>query len=177
MPHWQTTGLTVFAGLVAVIILGRLPGLERDTQARRVQTAVSAPLYMLSDDNLTDAMVTLRFRQRLTRVGWDHSILTVDLTVRPQTRSAEPLWHDVAELTRFSFGEAGNVRQLLVRVYQETGGRRVLLLYGDGHRQDWTGKGLLSMPIFTDYSNDEFLRTFGLVTTVAGDRWLRNISN
>ncbi|MDB4867053.1 MAG: hypothetical protein JWR03_1386 [Cohnella sp.] len=177
MPHWRITVFTITAGIAAILILGRLPALERGTQELRAKMAIAAPQQMLSDDNLADAMVGLQLQERLTRVGWDHSILTIDLTLRAEAGTGQAIAHDLTELIRFAFGDAGNVRQLLFRVYRQTGGSRALLLYGDGRREDWRRAELASLLSSESLLNEQFSQKLRLVKTAAGERWLLNSAN
>jgi hypothetical protein len=176
MLHWRITAFTLSAGIAAILILGRLPALEQGTQELRAKMAIVAPGQMLSDDNLADAMIGLRLQERLTRVGWDHSILTVDLTLRAEAGTGRTISHDLTELVRFAFGDTGNVRQLLFRVYRQSGGSRALLFYGDGRRGDWQRAELASLLSSDPLLNEVFSRKLRLVKTDAGERWFRNLA-
>ncbi|TJY44351.1 hypothetical protein E5161_02920 [Cohnella pontilimi] len=177
MPYWKSTAYLIVAGMIAILVLGRLPLWEHAAQELRAKTAMSVPRHMLSDDNLADAMAGLRLQERLTRVEWDHSILTVDLTLRSDKGNGQGALRDLTSLIRFTFLEAGNVRQLLFRVYRENGDQRLLLFYGNGRRDEWTRDELSSLqpPNFVD--DEAFGGKLRLAVTPAGERWLRNISN
>jgi hypothetical protein len=177
MPYWKWTAYMILAGITAILVLGRLPLLEHAAQQLRVKTAMTVPSQILSDDNLADAMAGLRLQERLTRVVWDHSILTADLTLRSENGSAQGVVRDLTSLIRFSYGEAGNVRQLLFRVYMEKGGKRLLLFYGDSRREDWTSEELASMQPSISAADEAFGRKLRLIKTAAGERWFRNLSN
>jgi hypothetical protein len=179
MSLWRSTVFTVTAGLVGALLLGRLAGQEQGVQERRSKIAVMAPHWAetLSDDNLADAVAGLRITQRITRVGWDYSILSVDLAFRGVESGKSAIWEDVIELIRFSFSGVENVRQLLIRVYRETSGTRTLLFYGDSRRADWTSRELTELRP-PDASGEEiFLRKIRLTATPAGNRKLRNLAN
>lgn len=167
---------TAAAGLAAVLLLGQLPGWEQGLQERRRAVAAMAPRspLLLSDDNLPDAFTALRFREKLTGVGWDHSILTVDLTLRdPAAAEAEYLWEDLSTLIRFSFADTGNVRQLLYRVYAEERGRRQLMLYGDSRREDWRDGEAAGLRAPDAASLPRFRGKIRMSLTPAGEKWLR----
>jgi hypothetical protein len=170
--------VAVLAGIAAILVLGRLSVLEPQVQEHRKSAAVSAPerQQTLSDDNLADAIAGLRMNHRITRVGWDHSILTLDLTLRDGAGGAESLWRDMAVLIRFSFGEAANVHQTLVRVYRDTDGRRTLLFYGDPRREDWTDARIEVLRPPEAGADEPFRRLIRLSVTPSGERWLRNLA-
>ncbi|MBW5446643.1 hypothetical protein GE107_11280 [Cohnella sp. CFH 77786] len=182
MSHIRMLILSSFAALAAMLALGRLPAAEPRVQELREAAAVSVPEggMTISDDNLADAVASLRLNHRITKVGWDHSILTIDLTLRNGVRGDDSLWSDMAGLLRFAFGETGNVHRTLIRVYLETNGRKTLLFYGAPSRDEWTGKRLerlerLARP--QAGAEAAFAGAAGLSVTPAGERWIRNIAN
>lgn len=179
MSPFRMFAFAALAGVAAMVALGRLPMLEPRVQELRSAAAVSAPsrLQTISDDNLADAIAGLRVKHRISRVGWDHSILTLDLTLRDGAGGAESLWKDMAVLIRFSFGEAANVRQTLVRVYREADGRRSLQFYGNLRRRDWTESRLADFRPPETGADGPYRREIGLTATPAGERWLRNLAN
>lgn len=167
------------AGAASVLILGRLPMLETQMKEGRAAavSARHAPV-ILSDDNLVDALGTLRLHHRLKRVGWDHSILAVDilLTDRPDAPSA--MAEDLAAFLRFSFEETENVRQALIRVYRPAGGRMELLLYGDPRREDWAMAQKIPQATAPDGAGWRgLLEAYRLKATAAGERWLQVVAN
>lgn len=164
-------------GLAALLLLGRLAGPEPPEQTPH-RDAAAAPLkpISLTDDNLPDAVASLRLQLRAIRVGWDHHLLTIDLLMPDGERRTEAAWRDLASIVRFSFGETANVRQTLVRIYREADhGRRVLLFYGDPSRADWPPERVAALKAPDQGSADEFRRLIGLSATPAGDRWLSNM--
>lgn len=176
MPHLRLYAASIVLGLLAMIILGRLPMLEPHVQQLRKSAAGAAPhrSFLLSDENLVDAIAGVRLQHRLIRVGWEHAILNLDLALR-DTASPEDLQQDIAELLRFAFLDTGNVRQVLIRVYRDADDRSALLLYGDLRREDGNWKRL-----------DAVLRpgeaepgppgALPLKATPAGERWLRQFA-
>jgi hypothetical protein len=178
MPHNQITGWTLLAGLAAFLLLGWLAELEPHLQERRTLAASAIPhrAVNLSDDNLADAIVRLDLQERVSRVAWDHSILSVDLMLRLQPGGHSVLGDDLYRLARFSLGETTNIRHLLVRVYQDHGSREALLFYGDMSKQDWPRDRLAELRVPVSVPDGDFIRLFGLSVTPEGMRWLQNLA-
>lgn len=177
MPQFKIWLAAAALGLAAVLLLGRFADLQQAAQTRHLDAAVAPSMDVtLTDDNLPDAIVSLRLKLRVTRVGWDHRRLTVDLLMPDGDRGAESLWHDLAAIIRFSFGEAGNVRQTLVRIHRETdNGRRVLMFYGDPSRAEWPAERIAALNAPDRGSADAFRRQIGLSATPAGETWLADM--
>ncbi|MCC3373511.1 hypothetical protein [Cohnella sp. REN36] len=169
----------IAASALAIVLLGHLPALERHTQDHRASASVFAPLRVekLSSDILVDAMVSLPLNERLTRVGWDHDILTVDLSLSANDASPKDLWKDAAELVRLSFGAMPNVRQLLLRIYLESDGKRALLASGDSRASDWPDGLASSVKADPDGARPDWALHLRLNWTAAGERWLGNFAN
>jgi len=164
--------------LAVMLLLGRLAVLEPRLQSLRQDVAAAAPPQpvSLSDDNLTDAIASLRLRHRIVRVGWDHRMLAIDLAIAADDRQPSALWRDLVALVQFSFGETDNVRQTLMRVYQTAGeGDSILLFYGDPRRGDWPRQRLTALVQPQDRSGESFRRRVGLSATPAGERWLAKV--
>jgi len=177
MPQFKIWIAAAAFGLAAILLLGRLADFEQSGQAGHRDTA-AAPLKLVSltDDNLPDAIAALRLKLRATRVGWDHQRLTIDLLMPGAERQPEAVWHDLASILRFSFGETGNVRQTLVRIYREAdNGRRVLMFYGDPGRAEWPQERIAELKAPERVSADALRRRIGLSATPAGDKWLSDM--
>lgn len=179
MSRFKLYGLVMAFGVACILVLGAIPALDARLQQLRLETAASAPLRpsVLSDDNIPDAIAGLHLRHRIAKVSWDHSMLTLDLKIREERSAATALWEDMVALIRFSFGTTGNVQQLLVSVYRETGGRNVLLFYGDPRRSEWTKETLAALETPAGGEETSFRRKISLSSTPSGERWLRNLAN
>lgn len=132
-----TLALTVLIALLgAVLSTFSLRG-ER-TAAEHPVFAEERPLR-LSDDNLVDALKQLSLSVPIAKVGWDGSILSIDLKVIDDNMTATDLYKNMAEFIAFSFGHTTNVDQLLIRLLAEDKwlGTRYLLLASDVRRGEW----------------------------------------
>ncbi|MFC5699884.1 hypothetical protein ACFPVX_01210 [Cohnella faecalis] len=179
MAHWLRFGGLLATGFAVVLLLGRLPAIERSPPSHRQSLEVFTPVQVktLTGENLVDAMIGLPLRERLSRVGWDHSILTVDLSVEQPLAAPRDVWRDTARLIRFSFFDVQGVRQLLVRVYSVDGGQRTLLFSAETRPGDWTEERLASLRTPIGYPDDEFRAGIHLVIYPQGELWLRNFAN
>jgi hypothetical protein len=179
MPQTRIFAAAAVLGLAAILVLGTLAALEpRMRELRGAASATAAyRAWTLSDDNLADAVGGLQLHHRITRVAWDHNILSVDLLLREGETGGAALWADVAALIRFSFADAGNVRRTLIRVYGGPEGRRTLLFYGDPGREDWPADRLAALRPPADGAEAAFRERASLKATPAGERWLRNFAN
>ncbi|MBB6735761.1 hypothetical protein [Cohnella zeiphila] len=161
------------AGLAVVVLLGQLPRLAERSQAGREASAAFTPLRVekLTEDRVADAFAALPLEERLLRVGWDHSILSVDLSIDRSSGAPAVVWRDSAKLVRLSFGQLSNVRRLLLRVYAAEDGTRTLLLSGDTTAEDWKSLEELNAgesgtsPAWSGKLNPEW--------TPIGERWNR----
>ncbi len=180
MPPFKWLVALAAAGLVSIFVLGRMPLLEPQLQELRRTAAVSAPYrpITLSDDNLVDAVAALRLHHRLTRVGWDHSILTLDITLRENGNAVAGLQRDIASVLRFSFEETDNVHQTLIRVYRSTADRRrELLFYGDPRREELANARATGISAEGSGELRQLLEVYRLAATPAGKRWLEVLAN
>jgi len=177
MPQIKIWAAAVSVGLVAILLLGKLSMLEDGMQTLRQDIAVAAHpgRLELTDDNLPDAVVSLHLHLRVTRVGWDHRMLMIDLLLPQGERGPAAVWQDLASIIRFSFGDAGNVCQTLVRVYRAAdNGGRTLMFYCDPRREDWSD-GIAALQAPERGSGEDFRQRIGLSATPAGNRWLANV--
>lgn len=70
----------------------------------------------LTETNMVDALVALPLDLHIAKADFRQSVLSVDLFL-PQGVSGERfVYHDLLELSRFSWKRTGNVDRLLVRV-------------------------------------------------------------
>jgi hypothetical protein len=101
----------------------------------------------LDSNNLVDLLASAEFEQKIRRVRWSGSVLSVDFAVREGEASAEAVYSDLKELIAQSIGHTTNVRRLLVRFEDAdaASGRGGLLLAADVRRSDpwiaeqWSG--------------------------------------
>ncbi len=171
MRHWM---VLLLVGVAAVLLLSRLPSLDQGLQQRREAVSVFQPskAKLLTDDNLVDSLSGLPFRDQLMKVGWDHSILTVDLlgTV------PDEMWEDMGRLIVFSYSEVHNVRQVLIRVFKGRGEDRRLLLAAETRKSDWTEKELSSLQPLSLMVDPDAASKIRLSVTSSGKRWFANLA-
>ncbi|WP_052476369.1 hypothetical protein [Cohnella kolymensis] len=162
-------------GLAAIILLGQVPFIDQGIKHKRQETAVFDPVRVeaLSDDNLVDALIGLPLRERLRRVSWDHSILTIDLK---ETDSSQ-VWTDTRDLILFSFHETDNVRQLLLRVFGGKDGNPALLMAAETKFFDWTPKELSRLKAAAGFHDSAITGKIRIAITPAGRRWQQNFAN
>lgn len=175
MSDWQQFAYISILGLAAVILLGQVPSMDQGMQQRRQEVAVFEPVRVdaLSDDNLVDALIGLPLRERLRRVSWDHSILTIDLK---ESDSSE-VWEDTRGLIMFSFDEMDNVRQLLIRVFSVNEGDPALLMAAETKTSDWTRKDLSRLRDAAGIDDTAITGKIRVFVTPAGRHWQQNFAN
>ncbi|MBN2984315.1 MULTISPECIES: hypothetical protein [Cohnella] len=172
-------GLAAF-GFVLAVALGQFAAREPLARDAGESAAVFTPIRVskMSDDTIVDAFIKLPFANRLTRVIWENGILSVDLTLSPESDRPERLWNDVRQIVGLSFERMPNVRQVLLRFFREDERGRTLLVSADSRAGDWTASDLAGLdreaageraPAWT-----EKLR---LSWTTDGKRWAGNITN
>jgi len=165
-------------GIVAVLLLSRLPLLEQSLQERRITVSAFRPenAARLTDDRLVDRISAIPLASGPVRVGWDHSILAVDL----KGSDPEKIAGDIGRLLRFAFGDVGNVKQVLVRVIDARKDGRGLLLAAESRREDWAGAewsertGANGSDVAPRIGRDDRIRWS---ITASGKRWLENFAN
>lgn len=91
----------------------------------------------LDSDNLVDLLTSAQFGQKIRRVRWTGSALSVDFAVRDGAATADAVFADLKALILHTFGHTANVQRLLVRFEENDGaGRGGLLLAADVRRSD-----------------------------------------
>jgi hypothetical protein len=175
IAQWRQWILLLATGILCMIWLSRLPDLERGLQERRQATAVFQPtkLKWLTDDNLVDILSKLSLQEQMTKVGWDHAILTIDLL----GTTPDDVWDDMGRMIGFSFGEVHNVRQVLIRVYKDKGEGRTLLLAAETRRIDWTDKELAGLQRSTLRMGPDVTSKIRLYVSPSGRRWITSFAN
>jgi len=166
------------AGGLCVLILGRLAMPDAPlTERRAAALSVQARPMTLSDENLVDAIAALSFHHRISRVGWDHSMLGADMMLRGGGGAAGALADDLMALISFSFEETANVRQVLIRVYRPAGGGKELLFYGDPRRENWNEARKAALKAAVQGGDWRgLMEACGLKATPAGERWLQHVA-
>jgi len=133
------------AGLAAALLIAIAPESAPDG-GRHLAVFGQDRSVRLDSDNLVDLLAGTEFGQRIRRVRWSGSVLSVDFTVA-DGGSAEAVYADLKELIALSFWHTSNVRRLLVRFgeHDSASGRERLLLAADVRRSDpwiashWSG--------------------------------------
>jgi hypothetical protein len=92
----------------------------------------------LDSNNLVDLLTTAQFGQKIRRVHWSGSALSVDFTVREDAVAADAVFADLKTLILHTFSHTTNVQRLLVRFEEKDSatGRGGLLLAADARRSD-----------------------------------------
>lgn len=133
------------AGLASALLLTLGPE-SAPSDGRHLAVFRQDRSVRLDSNNLVDLLASAEFGQKIRRVRWSGSVLSVDFAVREEA-SAEAVYSDLKELIAQSIGRTTNVRRLLVR-FEEAGaasGRGGLLLAADVRRSDpwiteqWSG--------------------------------------
>lgn len=171
--------LLLACGFAAVVLLGQLPRWDKNTGERRQEaTSVFTPRQVekLSDDRIVDAFISLPLEPRLSRVGWDHDILSVDLSYGSGDNERQ-LWSDAADLVRLSFGQLSNVRELLIRAFAEEGdGKKTLLFSAVTRASDWQSLSLTDVQAPDDGTVPKWSSRLDPSWTASGERWRRNFA-
>ncbi|CAM3776259.1 hypothetical protein COLU111180_07785 [Cohnella lubricantis] len=172
--------LLLTVGFAAVVLLGQLARWDHLAEERKqIAASVFKPqrVEKLADDRIVDAFIALPLEPRLSSVGWDHAILSVDLSVGSGDTERQ-LWSDVADLVRLSFGQLSNVRQLLIRVFAENGdGKKTLLFSAVTRASDWQSLTLSDVQAPEDGSAPKWTARLDSAWTASGERWRRNFAN
>lgn len=151
MSAWKALAAAACcAGLAAVLLTAFEPETS-PPDGRPLAVFRQDRSVRLDSGNLVDLLASVEFRQKIRRVRWTGSALSVDFMVRDGEATAESIYSDLKELIGRTFGHTTNVRRLLVR-FETAGdrnqsGRGELLLAADVRRTDpwmagqWNGLG------------------------------------
>jgi len=167
------------AGAVAVVAFGQLPNLNERMNGTLAAPSVFAPMSVqtLSEENMVDAFAGMRLESSIRRLTWEQGILTVDLAASREQGGAVGVWKDAAALIELSFGKVHNVRQLLIRVFSEEQGKRLLLFSADSRAADWSASGLAALQDPIAGSEPVWAPKIRPDWTRAGAAWRRNFAN
>jgi uncharacterized protein YfaA (DUF2138 family) len=168
-------GVMLLIGIVAVFMLSRLPFIEESVQQRRNAVVVFQPKQTnrLTDDTLVDRVSKLQLRNQIVKVGWDHSILTIDLL----GYDPDKVWADMGQLIIFSYEKVNNVKQVLIRAFADKGDQRILLLAAETRRSDWSDKELTEISQNDFRLNHDLESNLRFSITPSGKRWIANFAN
>jgi hypothetical protein len=122
------------AGAAALLIAVLLQPEAMQPEGRHLAVFRQDRSVHLDSNNLVDLLASANFGQKIRRVHWTGSVLSVDFMLRHDAAAAEDVFADLKELIAQSFGHTTNVRRLLVRFADEGDGR--LLLAADVRRSD-----------------------------------------
>lgn len=163
------------AAILIVLLVGQLPHLDQGLEQRRHAISVFQPMKakVLTDYNLVDMMVNIPLQAELMKVGWDHSILTVDLL----GTQPDAAWNDMEQLVLFSFSEVQNVRQVLIRIFKNRGDDRMLLMAAETRKNEWMEKELAELRPSVFLIDPDFTSKIRLTITPTGKRWITNFAN
>lgn len=172
LKQWS---LLLLSGVAVVLLMSQLPSVERGFQRRHSTVPVFQPnkAIVLTDNNLVDLLANLPLQDQLVKVGWDHSILTVDIL----GEVPDAMWSDFGQFIVFSFGEVNNVKQVLIRVFADKGERRELLLAAEARKNEWTDKELDELKRSPLLADSNHILKFKLSVTPSGKRWIANFAN
>ncbi|AJY77175.1 hypothetical protein [Paenibacillus beijingensis] len=112
------------AALAAVLLLGLLPFKQTDgngsgAAVREMMVFNPEAEGRMNNRNLVDLLTGLELSQRMTRVGWNNAVLSVDLVVPAEGGYSDDWFRDVNKLVHLAFRQVDNVSRLLVRCSSE----------------------------------------------------------
>ncbi|CAM3394308.1 hypothetical protein [Marinicrinis lubricantis] len=91
----------------------------------------------LTEENLVDRMLELQLANPLTKVSWNHHILSIDLEWDSGNSGLLETLGDLKKIAAFSFERTNNAGQVLVRVLQRGEPPRLLVAM-DVKREQWS---------------------------------------
>jgi hypothetical protein len=92
---------------------------EQDYDKKDLNTAQGPKGKQLTEQNIVDYIVGLPLQLRVAKVGWQQSILSVDLLSTPGNTIDTMVYHDLFELSQFGLQEVSNVNQVRVRIIEQ----------------------------------------------------------
>lgn len=125
------------AGLAAVLLVMIAPE-TAPGGGRHLAVFRQEPAVRLDSGNLVDLLAGADFGQKIRRVRWSGSVLSVDFRAASGGGSADAVSSDLKELIALAFGHTSNVQRLLVRIGEDDpqSGKERLLLAADVRRSD-----------------------------------------
>lgn len=143
------------AALAVTAALAWIPNLlQKEADARHFVAAFrEMPMNAITNENLVDILSEVELRERLGKVKWHISVLTVDIVVSNQGGRPEALFSDMAKLIRLSYKRLTNVDRLLIRFMEHSGGEQHILAAVDVRQQDgWLANEVI--PAYIDPVHD-----------------------
>lgn len=155
------TLLTAFAiTFLFTIGLTLLPEAMSVSDTKRESAAVfqGLPIQRLTNANIVDALLGVGLRERLGRVEWRSSVLSLELLVPRYSGRPETWFGDVEKLISFAFVQLNNANRLLVRIVETDGNIKRLLAAVDVRAEDQWLKTEMSKMHMSDPVHDETWR-------------------
>ncbi|WP_379129176.1 hypothetical protein [Paenibacillus sp. sgz500958] len=155
-------GAVLLLSAASAVVLPRLADL--DSVMRQgpgvVETFRGDKSRTLNENNLVDLLGALPFTLTIDNVGWNNSVLSLDLRVTSNDLEPQQIYKDMALAISFAFQDTTNVNQLLLRIIAEDKwiGSRRMLLAGDIRRTEWTLHSLQDLETTGDVMLPDRLR-------------------
>ncbi|NDI34348.1 hypothetical protein [Chengkuizengella sediminis] len=132
-------------------------------------------VVQLSESNIVDFMSDLPIQNNLSKVGWDHSTLSIDLNISGQVKDPNLVYRDLYTIIQLGFEETSNVKLILIRVFdyeQLNGGHQKLLMTIDANAGRWSKE----MDQIESSYKELLTAFFKLKTTDYWEQWINGIS-
>ncbi|RUS48170.1 hypothetical protein [Cohnella sp. AR92] len=170
--------LLASVSMLAVLLLAQLSKLGGQMEAHRPAPAVFAPMSVqtMTKESMVDAFAGLRLESKLSRLTWENGILTVDLTAGEGRGARLAIWEDAASLVDLCFVKVHNVRQLLIRVFEDSQGKKTMLLSADTRARDWDVENLVLLQRPIRSMEPEWAGKLRAEWTRAGEGWKRDFA-
>ncbi|NBI30465.1 hypothetical protein [Chengkuizengella marina] len=131
-------------------------------------------VIQLTESNIVDFMSDLPLQSNLSKVGWDHSTLSIDLNISGQIKDPNLVYRDLYTILQLGFEDTSNVKLILIRVFeynQFDGSHKKLLMTIDASAGRWSEE-----MDQIENSYEELLSTFfKLKTTDYWEQWMNDI--
>jgi hypothetical protein len=166
--------LASFASMGIAVLLSFLPQLDypNGSQHSNTDPGHRASQFQLAEgrltnENLVDYMASVHWFTALSKVEWSHSILSVDFEASPGIGKHQ-IFSDLYEVIRFGLEDAGNVRQILIRVLLPSSvdgnGKLMLAVDVDGRRNSEIVSDLVKVRNH-EMTSEQFIRSRFHVTS------------
>ncbi|MDP5273794.1 hypothetical protein [Chengkuizengella axinellae] len=136
-------------------------------------------VWQLSDGNLVDFMIDLPIQNKLSKVGWDHSTLSIDLNISETLNKPNTVYQDLYSIVHSGLKETKNVKLVLIRVFDQDhlgSGNQKLLMTVDANDSQWSEE-MEHLINNREISKEELLSIFfKLKTTDYWEEWMEEIS-
>ncbi|MFS1512340.1 hypothetical protein VQL36_07900 [Chengkuizengella sp. SCS-71B] len=174
---WNRIFLISIMMLIIPFILSKFFQLEFKETGPKIsdKKELIKEVVQLKENNIVDFMSNLPIQNNLSKVGWDHSTLSIDLIISGQIKDSNLVYRDLYTIIRSGFEDTSNVKLILIRVFdynQLSGGHQKLLMTIDASAGRWS-KDMDQI----ENSYEELLTSFfKLKTTDYWDQWINDIS-